>query len=238
MRVLVVDDEPLARARLVRMLARIEGVEVAGEAQNGEEALRLAAELAPDLILLDVDMPGMNGLAVAEQPELPPIVFTTAHTQYALEAFEADAHDYLLKPVSRERLARAIAKVRARASAPEAAAAAERSEPDEPWRLIVTDGTMRVFVDAREVTSFFADQKYVVFRWRDRELLLRESLDSLEARLAPLGVLRPHRGALVMHRAVVAFDAAEGGTLVLSDDQRVPISRRALPSIRDALGIR
>jgi DNA-binding LytR/AlgR family response regulator len=237
-KVLVVDDEPLARARLVRMLGRIEGVEVAGEAESGEEALRMAAELAPDLMLLDVDMPGMSGLAVAEHADLPPIVFTTAHTQYALEAFEADAHDYLLKPVSRERLARAIAKVRARAAAPEPPPAAAHADVEEPWRLVVTDGTMRVFADAREVTCFLADQKYVAFRWRDRELLLRESLDTLEARLAPLGVLRPHRGALVMRRAVVAFDAAEGGTLVLTDDQRVPVSRRALAAIRDALGVR
>ncbi len=235
MRVLVVDDESLARARLIRMLARIDGVEVVGEAESGHEALRMADELAPDLMLLDIDMPGgLDGLGVAEHPGLPPIVFTTAHAQYALEAFEADAHDYLLKPVSKERLARAIEKVRARA----AVAPAEALEAgDEPWRLVVTDGTMRVFVDAREVSCFLADSKYVVFRWRGRELLLRESLDALEARLAPLGVLRPHRGALVRKDAVVAFDAAEGGTLVLADDQRVPVSRRALAAVREALGI-
>lgn len=229
MKVLVVDDEPLARARLVRMLARIDDVEVVGEAGDGAEALRAARELAPDLILLDIDMPELDGLAVAEHADLPPIVFTTAHAKFALDAFEADAVDYLLKPVSKERLARAIEKARGRAPA---------RSVDEAWRLVVTDGSMRVFADAREVTCFLADQKYVVFRWQGRELLLRESLDALETRLTPLGFLRPNRGALVRRDAVVAFDAAEGGTLVLSDEQRIPVSRRALGAIRDALGLR
>lgn len=234
MRVLVVDDEPLARARLIRMLGRIEGVEVVGEAGDGHEALARAAELSPDLMLIDIDMPGLDGLGVAEHPDAPPLVFTTAHASFALEAFEADAIDYLLKPISKERLARAIDKARGRL----------RREPPppagpttDPFRLVVTDGSMRFFIDAREVTSFVADQKYVVFRWRGRELLLRESLDALEARLAPLGMLRPNRGALVRRDAVVAFDASDGGSLVLNDEQRIPVSRRALASIRDALGL-
>jgi DNA-binding LytR/AlgR family response regulator len=227
--VLVVDDEPLARARLVRMLARIEGVELAGEAEDGEQALERAAALAPDVILLDIDMPGLDGLAVAETEGLPPIVFTTGHPGYAVDAFDVEAADYLLKPITEERLERALRKVEARRSAPAAAS--------EPWRLVVADGSLRVFVDAREVTCFSADQKYVAFRWRERELLLRESLDALALRLAPYGFLRANRAALVRRDAVVAFDGADGGTLVLSDDQRIPVSRRALASVREALGV-
>ena len=230
MRILIVDDEPIARARLRRLIAKIEGVEVLGEAANGTEALRLAKDLAPDLMLLDVDMPGMDGLAVAEDESAPPIVFTTAHPQHALEAFDAGAHDYLLKPVSLERLERAIARVRVRAGGPEPV-------PDEPWRLVVSDGSLRHFVDAREVSCFVADQKYVVFRIGERELLLRESLDALETRLAPFGFLRANRGALVRRDAVQAWDAADGGSVVLSDGSRVPVSRRAAGGLRAALGL-
>lgn len=194
MRVLVVDDEPVARRRLARMLAQIEGVEIAGEAANGREALRLAEELAPDLMLLDIDMPGLDGLAVAEDPAAPPIIFTTAHKEYALEAFEADAYDYLLKPIPRERLERAIQKVRTRLSA--ALLPPPVCESDA-WRLVITDGALKRFVDAREVECFFAEQKYVSFRWRDRELLIRESLDALADRLAAYQFLRVNRGAIV-----------------------------------------
>jgi DNA-binding LytR/AlgR family response regulator len=224
MRVLVVDDEPLARARLVRMLGRIEGVEVVGEATDGADAIARAAELDPDVVLLDIDMPGVDGLAVAEHPGMKPVIFTTGHAGYAVDAFDARAVDYLLKPISQERLERALARITPRPSA-------------EPWRLVVLDGTLRVFVDAREVACFLADQKYVAFRYRDRELLLRESLDTLETRLAPFGFLRANRGALVRRDAVVAFDAAEGGTLVLANEERVPVSRRALANVREALGV-
>lgn len=229
MRILIVDDEPIARSRLVRLLARVDGVEVCGEAANGIEALRLAKELLPDAMLLDVDMPGMDGLAVAEDPDAPPVIFTTAHPQHALEAFEANAYDYLLKPVSLERLERALDKVRAR-GAP--------LSSDEPYRLVVSEGSIRRFVDAREVSCFVADQKYVAFRWQGAELLLRESLDALEARLAPYGFLRVNRGAIVRRDAVAAWDASEGGSVVLEDGERVPVSRRAAPAVRAALGLR
>lgn len=226
MRLLLVDDEPIARARLRRLAARLGGVEVVGEAASGAEALRFARELAPDALLLDIDMPGLDGLGVAEALEGPAVIFTTAHPQHALEAFEVGAHDYLLKPVSLERLARALEKVRAR-----------RGAGEEPWRLVVGDGSLRRFVDAREVSCFVADQKYVVFRHEDRELLLRESLDALEGRLAPYGFLRVSRGALVRRDAVDAWDTADGGTVVLADGTRVPVSRRAAPAVRAALGL-
>ncbi len=227
MKILVVDDEPIARARLIRLIERIEGVEVVGEASNGAEALALCRELAPDLLLLDIDMPGLDGLAVAEDPAAPGVIFTTAHKDYALEAFDLNAVDYLLKPVSRERLQRALDRVH------------ERAAPtgDEPWRLVVTEGSIKRFVDVREVDCFTSDQKYVVFRNDGAELLLRESLDALEARLAPLGFLRVHRGALVRRGAIAAYDATDGGTLILSSGERIPVSRRAAARVRAALGI-
>jgi len=228
MRVLVVDDEHIARARIIRVLGRMHDVEVAGEAENGTEALALAKKLSPDVLLLDIDMPGLDGLAVAEAPGIPPVIFTTAHKQHAIDAFEADAYDYLLKPISEERLSRALDKVRERASRP----------PADPWRLVVIEGSMKRFVDAREVECFTSDQKYVVFEVDGAELMTRESLDTLESRLAPLGFLRANRGALVRRDAIEAYDAADGGTLVLSGGARVSVSRRAAASIQAALGLR
>ena len=226
MRVLVVDDEPIARARIVRLIDRLDGVELAGEAGDGAEALAKARELQPDAILLDIDMPRLDGLAVAEDPEIPPVIFTTAHARFALDAFEANAYDYLLKPVSLERLTRALSKVGSR-----------RAEGAEPWRLIVTEGSLKRFVDARDVECFTADQKYVAFRLDDRELLSRESLDTLATRLAPFGFLRVNRGALVRRDAVVAYDPTEGGTVLLRSGEQVSVSRRAAPGVRAALGV-
>jgi DNA-binding LytR/AlgR family response regulator len=145
LRVLVVDDEPHARARLVRLLAKLADVAVAGEADNGRTALDLIARLAPDVVLLDIEMPGLDGLAVGEAAaevcaggRAPAVVFTTAHSRFALDAFELDADDYLLKPVVAERLARALAKARRRLGpAPPAAAdggAAATAPPIDPRR--------------------------------------------------------------------------------------------------------
>jgi len=226
MRVLVVDDEPIARARIARMLGRIDGAEAVGEAGDGVEALAQVAALRPDVLVLDIDMPKLDGLAVAEDPSAPAVIFTTAHAQHALDAFELDAFDYLLKPIGRDRLARALDKVRAR-----------RGPSDEPWRIVVRDGSVKRFVDARAVDAFHSDHKYVSFCFEGETLLCRESLDGLEARLAELGFLRVNRGALVRRDAVAAYDAAAGGAVVLRDGARVPVSRRAAASIRQALGV-
>lgn len=226
MRVLVVDDEPIARARLIRLLRQIEGTEAIGEAGDGHEAIALARELRPDVLLLDIDLPNLDGISVAENPSAPPVIFTTAHKDYALDAFEANAYDYLLKPVSKERLERALARV-----------AARRGETHDAWRLVVTDGSIKRFVDAREVESFVAVQKYVSFRFDGRELLIRESLDALEARLGAFGFLRVNRGALVRRTAITAYDASGGGSVLLQSGERIPVSRRAAPNVRAALGL-
>ncbi|MDQ3034540.1 MAG: LytTR family DNA-binding domain-containing protein [Myxococcota bacterium] len=234
MRVLVVDDEPVARQRLIRLLEQIPDVEVIGEASSAKDALATIARLAPDLVLLDIEMPGVDGLSLAALTDLPPIVFVTAHTTHALAAFEVGAHDYLVKPVDQARLAAALDRVRDRIAS---GAAEEQATAPEPWRLTVIDGSLRRFVDAREVTCFLAQEKYVSFVVGGRELLVRESLDALEQRLAPLGFLRANRGALVRRSAIEAFDASGGGTLVLTGGESIPVSRRALSAIRQTLGV-
>ncbi len=233
MRVLVVDDEPVARSRLERVLSQMEDVQIVGQAGSAKEALAALEHAKPDLLLLDIDMPGVDGLSLAALPNLPAIVFVTAHSDKALEAFDVGAHDYLVKPVVRERLEAALAKVRERIKL--SAEAAPNGQ--EPWRLMVAEGSLRRFVDAREISCFVAGDKYVSFKWEGRELLLRDSLDALQERLAPYGFLRANRGALVRRDAIDAFDQADGGALVLKDGDRVPVSRRALASIREALGL-
>jgi len=230
-KVLVVDDEPVARQRLLRLLHQLPDVEVMGEASNAKEALASLGRARPDVVLLDVEMPGVDGLTLAALPDLPPIIFVTAHATHALEAFSVGAHDYLVKPVDLARMTAALERVRERSRSVLAP-----SEP-EPWRLTVTDGALRRFIDAREVACFLAQEKYVSVVVGGRELLLRESLDALEERLAPLGFLRANRGALVRKGAIEAFDARGGGTLVLIGGETVPVSRRALPAIRQALGV-
>jgi len=226
-----VDDGPVARQRLIRLLGQIADAEVVGDVSNAKDALLAVGRLAPDVMLLDVEMPGVDGLTLAALPYLPPIVFVTAHTTHALAAFEVGAHDYLVKPVDLPRLGAALDRVRDRMSLGRGAA------ETEPWRLTVVDGSLRRFVDAREVHCFQAHEKYVSFTVSGRELLLRESLDTLEVRLGALGFLRANRGALVRKAAIVAFDAAGGGTLVLVGGETVPVSRRALPAIRAALDV-
>jgi DNA-binding LytR/AlgR family response regulator len=230
--ILLVDDEPVARQRLERALLSLEPSHEIRHAGNAKEALAAIGLEAPEVVLLDIEMPGVDGLTLAALPTLPPVVLVTAHADRALAAFEVGAIDYLVKPVSRERLAQALERVRARSPQP-----ARSASEIPPWRLTVVDGTLRRFVDAREVACFHAEEKYVRFEASGREHLVRESLDALEARLAPLGFVRAHRGALVRVSAVEAFDQGGGGSLVLTTGERVPVSRRALATVREALGL-
>jgi DNA-binding LytR/AlgR family response regulator len=166
-------------------------------------------------------MPGVDGLALARQlGARPAVIFTTADAGQALAAFDVAAVDYLLKPVVRERLERALARVSSSAPAPP--------------RVSARDGQTLHVVDARRVTRFHALDKYTAFLVDGRELLGEESLGSLEARLAPHGFLRVHRGELVRLDAVVALD---GETVRLMDGQEARVSRRSLPELRKRLAI-
>ena len=230
MKILIVDDEPVARQRIERALLQLSEGHQIRQAGNAKEALAAIGVEPPDVLLLDIEMPGVDGLTLAALPTLPPIVLITAHADRALEAFEAGVIDYLVKPVSRERLAQALERVQARITP---ASAPPNDSPS--WRLTVIDGTLRRFIDAREVACFHADEKYLRFTFAGREHLLRESLDTLESRLAPHGFVRAHRGALVRVGAVEAFEQAGGGSLVLVTGEQVAISRRCLAAVRVAL---
>jgi DNA-binding LytR/AlgR family response regulator len=215
MKVLVVDDEPLARERLVRML----GEKCAAEAENAAIALETIARLEPDVVLLDIEMPGMNGLELAGMPGMPPVIFTTAHLSFAADAFDLDAIDFLPKPVRAERLERALERARRRAPS------------RAPVRMLAVHdaGTIR-FVDPHEVIVFRARDKYTELVVDGRELLLRESLDTLEERLGNAFV-RVHRSALVRCDAIRALAP---GKAILADGSDVEVSRRAARRVEEA----
>ena len=181
--VLVVDDEAPARERLQRLLEELPDCEVAGVAANGEEAVRLAGELRPDVLLLDVRMPGMNVLEVARHvallPEPPAVVFTTAYDAYAVEAFEAQAIGYLLKPVRAEKLAAALRRAARLAAAPHA-----RITAADPARAPRTHVAARLGESVRliplaDIYFFAADQKYTTVRHKGGSELIEDPLRSL-----------------------------------------------------------
>jgi DNA-binding LytR/AlgR family response regulator len=240
--VLVVDDEAPARRRLRRMLEEAGGVERVEEAADGVAALAVVGVLKPDLLLLDIQMPGLDGLALAAaHADLPPVVFVTAHDEHAVRAFEVNAVDYLLKPVRPERLAEALRRARARGrrSAAESFRALTSAGASEEVPRIVTHerGTTRLF-DARAIDRFWSADKYTLFRAGGGEHVTEEPLSLLAARLAPWGFLRVHRAELIRIAAVRALSSGHGVHEVhLMDGQVSRVSRRLTGVLRRELGI-
>lgn len=240
MRVLIVDDEPPARAWLRGLLDRLPDHESCGEAGNGVEALRLAATLRPEVVLLDIRMPGLDGLEtarrLAELPQPPAIVFTTAHGEYALDAFDAHAVAYLLKPVRLERLERALANA-GRLNRAQLANLSADPVGQSRSHLQVRIGQRVELIPLAEVFYFQADQKYVTVYHRHGQALIEDSLKALEAALGAR-VVRVHRNALAMAAQIAGLEkTADGGcALVFHETQdRLEVSRRHLPALREFL---
>lgn len=229
MRVLVVDDEGPARRRLRRMLEALPGVVVCGEAADTVSLERTLAQTPIDVVFLDIQMPGKDGVSWARTREHgPAVVFVTAHDAFAVDAFDADAIDYLMKPVRSERLAAAVQRLQARLRISAAPAVALRI-------VTHTNGQMQVH-DAGAVTRFWASQKYTLFVSGGEEHLLEEPLASLEARLGDAGFMRVHRAELVRLDAVSSLSlGVDGHVLQLLDGQRARVSRRSLPAVREAI---
>jgi two-component system response regulator AlgR len=242
-RLLIVDDEPPARERLRRMLEELGEVAVVGEAANGSEALELCARLAPDVVLLDIRMPGMDGieaarhLAALEEP--PAVVFTTAYDEHALEAFEAQAVGYLLKPVRREKLARAVRHA-ARIASPQLLRLAEQSQLGRRRTHICARSGLRLdMIPVEDVLYFAAGQKYVTVRHRGGQGLIEDSLRALDAEFAP-DFVRVHRNSLVAARHVSAVERSPDGQYLVRIavcDDALPVSRRhAAQALRQLRG--
>lgn len=240
MKLLIVDDEPLARQRLCRMLrARGPGDEIR-EAADGVEALEQNARFEPDVVLLDIRMPGMDGIEAARhmaQAEHPPaIVFCTAYDEYAIAAFESRAVGYLLKPVQQEKL-EAVLAAAAATTRYQLKALAEAAQQERRCLSSRSAGGTRLLAVA-EVCALLADQKYVSAIHPGGSLLLDESLRELEEEFGAR-FLRVHRNALVARDKVRALHHAPGGEWVLEldgVDLRPVVSRRHLAEVRAALG--
>jgi DNA-binding LytR/AlgR family response regulator len=227
-----VDDEAPARSRLVRLLEGVPGTSVVGEASTGREALAAIDTLKPDVVLLDVEMPELDGIRVAAEV-LPPVIFVTAYDRHAVPAFEVDAADFLLKPVRRERLLQALERAARRL--PSAPAAG--SDLGVPRIVAVDRGTTKIF-DARRLTRFWSSEKYTLFLADGAECLTVESLSTLESRLAPHGFVRVHRGELVRLSAVRGLRYQDGSVEAeLEDGQIARVSRRSVSTLKAELGI-
>lgn len=223
MKALVVDDEPLARRELRRLLAAFPAVEVVGEAGDVDEARARIDALSPDVVFLDIQMPGGTGFDLLTQIDhVPRVVFTTAYDQYAVRAFDVNALDYLLKPIEPERLAAALRKVQAGAVVD----ADGRMEPLE--QLFIRDGPRSWFVALREVSLFTAEGNYVRLAWGRERPLLGRSLAALERNLDPRRFFRASRGQILNLDFVEQVEPGSGGRLhvQLRGGQEVEMSRR------------
>jgi two-component system LytT family response regulator len=256
-RALVVDDEPPARQGLTRMLAAHRDITVIGESRNGSEAVRAIRAARPNLVFLDVEMPGLDGFGVlrALAPgRLPLIVFVTAFDDYAVRAFEVHAIDYLIKPFSDRRFADTLARARQQLQHAAATDAARRlsallsapltDNPAEPRvepradTLVATTGRRSVVIAISEIDWVEAQDYCVLVHIAKTSYLLRDSIRRLEPRLAAHGFIRVHRSALVNRARVreLRRPTQRDWYLVLADGTELPVSRRLRPEIQRQLG--
>jgi two-component system, LytTR family, response regulator len=244
-RVVIVDDEPIARRGIRQLLAPHQDVEIAGEARNGREAVQMLRAIAPDLVFLDVQMPELDGFGVLRQldaPRLPAVIFVTAHDTFAVRAFELHAIDYLVKPVHEARFEDALQRARERFASRNTAELSRRlsellangarpgaaASPDPPRRLVIATGGTDLVLDVAEIAWIEADDYYAAVHAGGRRHLLRESLASLEQRLGGSRFVRVHRSAMVNLEHVREIRARMSGdsVVVLRNGTEIPLSRR------------
>ena len=237
MKILIVDDEKLGRERLVQLLEEIGApYEILGQAASGEEALELCSALDVDLVLMDIRMPGVDGLEAAARimrnDPPPAVVFVTAYEEHALEAFDKNAVDYLLKPVRRGRLEAALSRAQTLSRVQLQALDDLKGDSFTYVYSNYRGGILRIPVD--EVYFFHAEQKYVMARHQGGEALLEESLKALEQQAGD-GFLRIHRNALVAKNYLNGLEKRPDGhcQVCFRDiDDRLEVSRRHLPEVR------
>ncbi|MCC7596580.1 response regulator transcription factor [Janthinobacterium sp. FW305-129] len=234
LKVLLVDDERLARAELRRLLAphvRQGAVDIIGEAASAADAVAQIAKLRPDLLLLDVQMPGGSGFdLLASLDDAPDVIFCTAFDQYALQAFEVSALDYLQKPVQAARLATALARAGARAQA---------VPPPAPRKVFIKDGERCWFVAFADIRLLESEGNYTRVHFAAQQPLMLRSLSQLEERLDPAQFFRANRRQIVnlAQVAQVAPNAADGLDLRLLDGSVVEVSRRRALQFKAATGL-
>ena len=241
MRVIIVDDEPLARALLREYLGDHADIEIAAECANGFEAVKAIAELQPDLVFLDIQMPKLSGFEVVELAgSATRYLFVTAFDQYALKAFEVRAIDYLLKPFSQQRFDAALAAARASVAPAERIAAvardaATRAGPLE--RVLIRDGARVHVIRTADIDVIEAQDDYVEISAGGRRWLKAERLAELEAQLDPARFVRVHRSYIVNLEKMQRIEAVtkDSHACVMGDGRKVPVSRSGHQKLRDML---
>jgi two-component system response regulator AlgR len=244
MKILIADDEPLAAERLQMLLARLEGVKLVGTAHDGESAVRMAEGMAPDMILLDIAMPGLDGIAVARalsgrQPS-PAVVFVTAFDQFAVAAFEVEAVDYLMKPVEAVRLERAIERTRQYLSHRAASAELPSTAAASPWleEFWASDLTGLVRIASRDIDRVTAERDYMRLHVSHRSWLIHHSMTALEEGLDPELFVRLHRSAIVRRDFIAGFSRNPSGRWIarLADGSEQPVGRLYSEQVRAIAG--
>ena len=240
LKLLIADDEPLAAERLQLMLAQCSGVNLVGTASDGESAVRMAETLAPDLLLLDIEMPGLDGIdvarALAAREPSPAVVFITAFDQFAVAAFEVEAVDYLMKPVNPQRLNRALERARSYVISREQGRVPARppASPylDEFW---ASDLTGLVRIAARDVDRVSAERDYMRLHVSKRSWLIHHSMNALEEGLDPELFVRLHRSAIVRRDFIAGFARNVSGRWIarLADGTEQPVGRLYTDKVRE-----
>jgi two-component system LytT family response regulator len=241
--VAIVDDEPLARAIIREYLATMADVEIVAECANGFEAVKVVSEQRPDLLLLDIQMPKLDGFEVLELVGHDvAVVFVTAYDQYAIRAFEVHAVDYLLKPFSSERLGEALTRARARMQRGErgpveALSAAARPPASRGGRVLVRDGPRVHVLPPDKIAYVQAQDDYVSYRCGGKDYLKEQTLGEVEATLDPAKFVRIHRSYLLNleHLARIETGERDNRVAILTDGQRLPVSRAGYARLSNRL---
>ena len=243
LRILVADDEPLASERLGLLLARVDDVTLVGTAHDGTEAVALAERTAPDVVMLDIAMPGLDGIEVARAlsrlPRSPAVVFVTAYDRFAVAAFEVAAVDYLMKPADATRLDRALDRARTFLAQREPAAASIAGEAprflEEFW---ASDLSGLVRIAARDIDRVSAERDYMRLHVGKRSWLIHHSMAALEEGLDPTLFVRLHRSAIVRRDVIAGFARNPSGRWIarLADGSEQPVGRLYADQVRQIAG--
>ena len=241
MRTIIIDDEPLARSLLIELLETEKNIEVIAECGDGFEGLKAIQELQPDLIFLDIQMPKINGFEMLELLESPPrVIFTTAYDKYALKAFDVNAVDYLLKPVSPERLSKALEKLNRQSNTTENSIKEKIPYlPEQAQRIVVkVNGNIKI-LPLPDVFYLESADDYVKVHTADKYYLKHQTMNRFEDQLPPQQFVRVHRSYLVNVQHIHRMDLLEKDQycVTLRNNARLPVSRSGYAKLKQILGI-